>query len=105
MVEEACGDSLQLSWQFNAWNGAGYTILSGCESGSLSDGNATICVIRLSDGNASAGKTFGAKVVPLAPEKSVDVILQGRDAMGNIDQDIVNLHFSQSGCASSRCEQ
>jgi endonuclease/exonuclease/phosphatase family metal-dependent hydrolase len=104
-VEEACGDSLQLSWQFNAWSGAGYTILSGCKNGALNDGDATTCVIRLSGGNISAGKTFGTKVVPLAPEKSVDVILQGRDAMGNIDQDIVSLHFSQSGCASARCEE
>jgi hypothetical protein len=104
-VDEACGDSLQLSWEFKAWGGAGYTILSGCESGPLTHGNATSCMIRLSGGNTSAGKTFGTKSISLAPEKSVDVILQGRDGGGNTDLDIVHLDFSHEGCGSSHCDQ
>jgi endonuclease/exonuclease/phosphatase family metal-dependent hydrolase len=94
-VGDACGDGLQLAWRFKAWQGAGYTVISGCESGPLNLANATSCTIRLNGGATAALRraTTAAPISPLAPEKSVDVIVEGRDAAGNFVSDRINLDF------------
>jgi endonuclease/exonuclease/phosphatase family metal-dependent hydrolase len=94
-VADACGDNLQLSWRFWTWQGAGYTVVSGCENGPLNLANATTCTIQLSGGatDARLAKTKAALLAVLAPEKSVDVIVEGRDASGGFVSGRVSLKF------------
>jgi hypothetical protein len=93
-VGDACGEGLQLGWRFMTWAGAGYLVVSGCESGPVNLANATSCTIRLSGGAAAVLSAATAPVTPLAPQKSVDVIVEGRDAAGNFVSDRASLDFA-----------
>ena len=45
------GRGLSLRWEFTTWRDASYTIVSGCQSGRLSNPNAKFCMIRIQAGS------------------------------------------------------
>ena len=65
-VGDACGDGLQLRWRFQAWQGAGYRVISGCESGPLQLASAASCTIGL-NGGAGAALRSRQWVAPTRP--------------------------------------
>jgi hypothetical protein len=100
-LEESCGDGLSLSWQLRAYGGATYTVAFGCRTGPPVAGDANTCTVRLGSGQNAVGN--GLALWPLAPQKSVEVLLTGTDAYGHMDSRRVSLVVSTQGCVGKEC--
>ena len=88
------GQGLRLKWGFVAFKGAKYTILSGCQSGSLSSSNVRNCEIQIRNGPEPPDVKAGPKLAA-GPEVSVDVSLTGTDAWGFVVSEKVSLTFEK----------
>ena len=102
-VLDSYGQGLQLEWTFSAYNGASYSILSGCQNGSLSNPEVRTCEIRIQDGSESVLDGSAVKLASLAPETSVDVRVTGRDSFGFSAVVKINLFF-ETKCNPKECE-
>ncbi|MCH7587950.1 MAG: hypothetical protein IIC78_07945 [Chloroflexi bacterium] len=102
-VLDSYGQGLQLEWTFSAYNGASYSILSGCQNGSLSNPEVRTCEIRIQDGSEFVLDGSAVKLASLAPETSVDVRVTGRDSFGFSAVVKINLFF-ETKCDPKECE-
>ena len=88
------GQGLRLEWGFVAFRGAEYTILSGCQSGSLSNSSVRNCELQIRTGPEPPDLKRGMKLAAV-PEASVDVSLTGTDVWDFTGFEKVSLVFKK----------